>query len=111
MKLESRWKTISLCMDIDGFTRNAKYPGGYKNMFIDDGRTLTPAEARAFLAMEKAKGHKVIPCSSECGNPCKHSDNGCTGFDYQGVGCPGRYTNAAAPSQESAAAVDGKVEK
>jgi hypothetical protein len=94
-KIENRGRTISLSLDIDGFIRNARFPNGYKNMFSEDGVTLTPAEARTFLAMEKAKGRKVIPCSGECGNPCKHADNGCTGFDYQGGGCPGRYSSAA----------------
>lgn len=40
-----------------------------------------------FLRTERAKGHKVIPCSGECGNPCKQP--GCKGFDYTGGGCPG----------------------
>lgn len=91
-KLEARFKTFSLSMNIDGFVRNTPYPRGYRDMFIENGKTLSPAEARTFLALEKAKGREVIPCSSECGNPCKHSENGCTGFDYSGGGCPGRYT-------------------
>lgn len=93
MTIKTRSKTISLCMNIDGFIRNARYPSGYRNLFVEDGKTLTAPEARTFLALERAKGRKVIPCSSECGNPCKHENNGCTGFDYQGGGCPGRYTN------------------
>ncbi|MBR8083116.1 hypothetical protein KDX23_10215 [Burkholderia vietnamiensis] len=92
--MTSRARTISLCMNIDGFIRHARYPGGYKGLFVEDGKTLTPAEARTFLALEKAKGRIVIPCSSECGNPCKHTDNGCTGFDYSGGGCPGRFSGA-----------------
>jgi hypothetical protein len=89
---ENRTKRHSLSMNIDGFIRNCRYPRDYNVFEDDDGRPLTPAEARTFLALEKAKGRKVIPCSSECGNPCKHADNGCTGFDYAGGGCPGRYT-------------------
>lgn len=85
-------KTYSLSMNIDGFIRNNRYPRDYNVFQDDDGRELSPAEARTFLALEKAKGRAVIPCSSECGNPCKHSENGCTGFDYSGGGCPGRYT-------------------
>lgn len=85
-------KTYSLCMSIDGFRRNNRYPRDYKVFQHDDGRPLSPAKARIFLAEEKLKGHKVIPCSAECGNPCKHADNGCTGFDYSGGGCPGRNT-------------------
>jgi len=57
------------------------------------GKTLSPDEARDFLYEELGKGRKVIPCSSECGNPCKHSEQGCTGFDYQDGGCPGYEIN------------------
>jgi hypothetical protein len=89
---ENRSRTYSLSMSIDGFVRNTRYPKGYKGLFVEDGKTLSAPEARAFLALEKAKGHVVIPCSSECGNPCQHADNGCAGFDYAGRGCPGRYT-------------------
>lgn len=91
MKLEERMKTFSMKMNIEGFIRNNKYPRDYGVFEQDDGTPLSPAEARAFLQEEQAKGHKVIPCSGECGNPCKHSDHGCKGFDYSGGGCPGRY--------------------
>lgn len=47
-------KTYSMCMSIDGFRRNNRYPRDYKIF--------------------------------------KHADNGCTGFDYSGGGCPGRNT-------------------
>lgn len=87
--------THSMCMNVKGFLKNAKYPRGYKDVFIDDDeRTLSPAEARDFLLAELEKGRQVIPCSGECGNPCKHADKGCTGFDYSGGGCPGRNTDA-----------------
>lgn len=89
-------KTYSLSMNIDGFIRNNRYPRDYNVFEEDDGRPMTPAEARTFLTLEKAKGRVVIPCSSECGNPCQHADNGCAGFDYAGGGCPGRYTEREA---------------
>ena len=89
---DNRSKTYSLCMNVEGFMRNNRYPRGYDIFQHDDGSALSPAEALQFLTLEKAKGRKVIPFSSECGNPCKHVDNGCTGFDYGGNGCPGRYT-------------------
>lgn len=92
--LSNRPLTFSLCMNIDGFVRNNRYPRDYDVFQNDDGTPLTPPEARSFLALEKAKGRKVIPCSSECGNPCKHADNGCTGFDYSGGGCAGRFSTA-----------------
>lgn len=83
------FKRYSMCLNIDGFVRNERYPQGYRDLFIDDdGRTMSPAEARTFLAVEKAKGRNVIPCG-ECSNPCKHADKGCTGFDYAGKGCAG----------------------
>jgi len=90
--IETRAKRFSLCMDIDGFVRNSRFPRDYRNLFRDDaGRTLALEEARAQLAIEKAKGREVIPMSAECGSPCQHAGSGCKGFDYSGGGCPGRY--------------------
>lgn len=83
-------KRISLCMNVAGFLRNNRFPQHFVGVFSDNGRTLTPVEAHDFLLGEVAKGHKVIPCSAECGNPCQHASSGCTGFDYSGGGCPGR---------------------
>lgn len=77
-------------MNIQGFIRNNKYPRDYSDVFEDNGKSLTTDEAMAYLQAELTKGHKVIPASGECGNPCKHVNNGCTGFDYGGGGCPGR---------------------
>ena len=77
-------------MNVEGFMRNNQYPTGYDVFQKDDGTPLTPAEAMAYLTLEKAKGHKVIPMSAECGNPCQHAVRGCTGFDYSGGGCAGR---------------------
>lgn len=97
MTVDTRPKRFSLCMDIDGFVRNNRFPRDYRNLFRDDnGRTLSPEEARAQFAIEKAKGRKVIPMSAECSNPCKHAAAGCTGFDYAGRGCPGRYIGEGA---------------
>lgn len=88
-------RTRSMCMNVDGFLRNNRFPKGYDIFQKDDGTPLSPAQARTFLHTEKAKGRRVIPCSSECSNPCKHEANGCTGFDYSGRGCPGRFTEKA----------------
>lgn len=96
MSEKTRMKTTSMCMNIDGFMRQNKYPRGYDIFQKDDGAPISSAEALAYLTTEKAKGRAVIPCSKECGNPCKHSDNGCTGFDYSGAGCPGRYSDQVA---------------
>lgn len=86
-----RAKTYSMHMSIDGFMRNNKFPRDYTIFQDDNGVPLSPSEALTYLTTEKAKGHKVIPCSAECGSPCKHADRGCTGFDYAGRGCPGRH--------------------
>ncbi len=94
--LDGRARTISLCLNIDGFVRNTRYPRDYDVFQKADGTLLSPAEARAFLLLEKARGRHVIPMSAECGNPCKHAGSGCTGFDYgERGGCPGRYIDAA----------------
>lgn len=87
-------RTFSLCMNIDGFLRNNRYPRDFDIFQTDDGKPMPPAAALAYLHTEKAKGRKVIPCSAQCGNPCKHADNGCAGFDYMGGGCPGRNTQS-----------------
>ena len=89
-------RTISLCMNIDGFLRNNRYPRDFGIFQTDDGNSMPPEAALAYLHMEKAKGRKVIPCSKECSNPCRHAVNGCKGFDYSGGGCPGRATPGGA---------------
>lgn len=94
--LTTKPKTFSICMSIQGFLLHNKFPRDYVNMFEDNGKTLTPEEARSYLQSELDKGRKVIPASAECGNPCAHVNNGCTGFDYAGGGCPGRYVNKTA---------------
>ncbi len=80
-------RRFSMCMNIEGFMRQNKYPDGYDVFQESDGTPLAPEEALAFLTTEKAKGRKVIPCSGRCGNPCDQP--GCKGFDYSGGGCPG----------------------
>ena len=74
--LESRSKTFSLCLNIEGFMRDNKYPHGYDIFQNNDGTPLSPVQALEFLTLEKAKGRAVIPCSSECGNPCANAANG-----------------------------------
>ena len=82
-------KRYSMCLNVEVFMRNERYPEGYDIFSRDDGTPLQPHEALQFLVLAKAKGHKVIPCSKECGRPCSHEDEGCTGFDFSGGGCPG----------------------
>ena len=91
----TRLRTISLCMNVEGFMRNNRYPRGYDIFQKDDGTPLTSVQALQFLTLEKAKGRVVIPMNAECSNPCTHASKGCTGFDYSGGGCPGRYKEEA----------------
>ncbi len=95
---QGRTRSYSMHMSIDGFMRNNKYPRDYGIFQKNDGTPLTAPEALTYLTTEKAKGHKVIPCSSRCGNPCKQAGQGCTGFDYAGGGCPGHFIDAKEPS-------------
>jgi hypothetical protein len=68
-----------LCLNIRGFLSNSRFPKAYEGMFKhDDGRSMTPEEARETLYDELAKGHEVIPFGPVC-----------EGFDYGGGGCPG----------------------
>jgi hypothetical protein len=101
--MTTTWTRRSMCLNIEGFMRNERYPQGY-NIFSDDkGKPMEPHEALQFLALEKAKGHKVIPCSAECGAPCTHKDKGCTGFDFSGSGCPGYRIQQTAEAEGSKA--------
>lgn len=89
----SRSRAGYLCMNVEGFMRNNKYPRDYVGVFQhDDGRVMPPAEALGFLKLQAFRGRRVIPMSSECGNPCKHAGQGCTGFNYD-KGCPGYSTD------------------
>lgn len=92
---KTRMRRISMCLNVEGFMRNNRFPRGYDVFEQDDGTPLKPNEALAFLTLEKAKGRAVIPMSKDCGAPCKHAESGCTGFDYSaGGGCPGHYVDA-----------------
>lgn len=73
---------------VRGFLKTAQFPRDYTRMFTDEGRTLSPEEARDHLMDELAAGHEKIPCDARCGNPCQ--EPGCAGFDYgENGGCPG----------------------
>lgn len=82
-----------VCMDVRGALSDLKFPRDYRRMFkADDGRTLSPDEARNALYDELAKGHEFIPTHPGCGNPCTVSV--CKGFQYKSGpdgawGCPG----------------------
>jgi hypothetical protein len=69
-------KMYHLCLDVRGALHNwsdRELRGAFRH---DDGRPMSPHEAKDALMDEIAKGHKVIP-TCECNN-----------FDYQ-RGCQG----------------------
>lgn len=78
-----------MCLSVRGFIRNSKFPRDYRGVFKhNDGRPMSPNEARDTLLDEIAKGHHVIPLSPHCANPCTRPN--CAGFNYgEGGGCPG----------------------
>lgn len=66
-----------MCLDIEGFLSNARFPDKFKGMFKhDDGSPMSPADARAELFACLRKGWRVIPLGA------------CDNFDYQ-TGCRG----------------------
>ena len=81
-------RMFHLCMDLEGFIRNTKFPSGYKGVFThDDGRQMSPVEARDQLRVYLLKGWRVIPTGK------------CDNFDYQ-TGCQGHDEPAARPADE-----------
>lgn len=93
MTLETRSKSFGMCINVEGFLRNTKYPSGFRDLVEgDDGKMLPAPQARDWFKLQQHQGRKVIPCNGECGSPCKNAEKGCTGFDYSGGGCPGHYT-------------------
>jgi len=47
-KLTNQSRTFSICLNVAGFIKNSKYPDDYKGMFENNGKDLSPDEARAF---------------------------------------------------------------
>lgn len=91
-------RIFHLSLNIAGFMQENKFPDGYDIFQRDDGTPMSPGAAFTYLNAEQAKGHKVIPCSSKCGNPC--AQTGCAGFDYQGGGCPGHPINESPKNED-----------
>lgn len=79
-----------MCMNVRGALMNMTAKELATAFSHDDGRRMTPREAKEALLDELAKGHKVIPF----GPPCE-------GFDYTGGGCPGHVI------EDEAAPLDG----
>ena len=73
------------CMDIEGFLTNTNFPRGFVGLLKhDDGRPMTPEEARTELFAQLRQGKRVIPMGP------------CDGFDFQ-TGCPGHEEAGAPP--------------
>lgn len=78
---------IHLALHVRDYLDTAPYPEGYENLL----KGQDAAGAFACLLLEKHRGHTVIPMSAACSpsTSCTHREQGCTGFDYTGGGCPG----------------------
>ncbi|WP_211243026.1 hypothetical protein [Sinimarinibacterium sp. CAU 1509] len=82
-------RTHYLHINVVSFLKRSRFPADYANVFAQGERSLSADEAHAFLLSEHANGHEVIPVDAGCGNPCTRAADGCTGFQYDGKGCPG----------------------
>lgn len=69
-------RIIHGCVDVRGVLAWPKRM--LRGMFRENGKTLTPDQARDYLLDELAQGHLVLPMSNP---PCE-------GFSYE-AGCPG----------------------
>lgn len=71
-------RILHMALDIEGFLSNSTYPRDFQRMFKhDDGRSMTPQEARAELFRQIRMGRRLLPMTTAC-----------EGFDYD-TGCPG----------------------
>ncbi|WP_250489944.1 hypothetical protein [Caballeronia sp. INML2] len=77
MSITTESKSFHLCLDVRGALTNWKNKD-FRGMFKhDDGRTMTPAEAKAELLEELSQGHNFIPFGT-CDN-FDHREHGCLG--------------------------------
>lgn len=89
-------RIVHVSLDTASYYRRRPFPGGFEGLFLGgDGTPLTAVEAAAFLVVERARGHVVIPASAQCGKACPHADSGCKGYDHSGGGCPGYFVDDA----------------
>lgn len=71
-------RVVHCCIDVRGLLKSARFPSDYVGMCKhDDGRPMSPDEARDALFDQLAQGREVIPFGPAC-----------EGFDYT-TGCPG----------------------
>lgn len=104
MGVDFRSRTFHVCMSMEWLSRTMAFPRDYVGLVrTTDGEVLSPEAALAHFTTQKAMGRKVIPMNPECGKPCAHEKQGCSGFDYSGSGCPGYLNNDQGSSSEAAA--------
>lgn len=72
-----------IALNVRGFLRNHPFPDGYRGVFKhDDGRPMSPNEARDHLLDELARGHELIPIGT-CDNFDYSAGGGCRGHEEQ----------------------------
>lgn len=70
-------RRFHMCLDVRGALTNWRQKD-FRTMFKhDDGRTMTPDEAKAELLEQLSRGHNFIPFGT------------CDNFDYKEHGCMG----------------------
>ncbi|MBN3851957.1 hypothetical protein G3N59_01065 [Paraburkholderia sp. Ac-20340] len=78
MNITSEARSFHLCLDVRGALTNWSLKD-FRGMFKDDdGRTMTPHEAKAALLEELSQGHNFIPMGGKCDN-FDHKEHGCMG--------------------------------
>jgi len=89
-------RTYSMSLSVRGaIAELSDQPPEGESWFGDreTGRALTNTEALTALTLDLVAGREMLPMSEDCGNPCGHAAEGCTGFNYgKGGGCPGYPT-------------------
>lgn len=77
MTLTTERRSFHMCLDVRGALTNWK-ESDFRGMFKrDDGKTMTPEEAKAVLLEELSQGHNFIPYG-KCDN-FDHKEHGCLG--------------------------------
>ncbi|QGZ56705.1 hypothetical protein [Paraburkholderia acidiphila] len=79
--ITSERRSFHMCLDVRGALTNWR-TRDFRNMFKhDDGRTMTPDEAKAELLEQLSHGHNFIPFG-KCDN-FDHKEHGCLGHPVE----------------------------
>ncbi|WP_321895971.1 hypothetical protein [Paraburkholderia heleia] len=79
--ITSERRSFHMCLDVRGALTNWS-KRDFRNMFKhDDGRTMTPDEAKAELLEQLSQGHNLIPFG-KCDN-FDHKEHGCLGHPVE----------------------------